>query len=34
MGTMTYRELAKEMIEMSKKINELEKSLNEKIDKI
>ena len=34
MGTMTYRELAKEMIEMSKKINELEKSLNEKNDKI
>lgn len=34
MGTMTYRELAKEMIEMSKKINEIEKSLNEKNDKI
>lgn len=34
MGTMTYRELAKEMIDMCKKYSDIEKNLIERIEKL
>ena len=34
MGTMTYRELAKEMVDMCRKYSDMEKSLIERIEKL